>query len=78
MLDFSNNFLVQNPKVKEVIADSRTLEAYQNALAETDYKVIKCYEYSLVGLELPYDVQELHETRESIREEIRKLEEKLS
>ena len=78
MLEFPNNFLVRNPKVQEYVADSRALEAYRNALAETDYKVIKCYEYSLVGLELPYDIQDLHEKRENIREEIRRLEIKLS
>ena len=78
MLEFPNNFLVRNPKMQEYAADSRTLEAYRNALAETDYKVIKCYEYSLVGLELPYDIEALHEEREYIREEIRRLEEKLS
>jgi hypothetical protein len=49
-------------------------ESLEKALAESDYKIIKCYEYSLVGLELPYDIQELHEVREKIREEIRSLE----
>jgi hypothetical protein len=46
-------------------------------LASTDYQVIKCYEYSLAGLELPYDIQELHNSREAIREQIRELEEQL-
>ena len=43
-------------------------------IASTDYQVIKCYEYSLVGLELPYDISLLHEEREAIREQIRALE----
>lgn len=46
-------------------------------IAATDYQVIKCYEYSLAGLELPYDIQELHSSREAIREQIRELEEQL-
>ena len=39
-------------------------------LESTDYKVIKCYEYSLVGEELPYDIGVLHAKRQSIRDEI--------
>lgn len=76
--EFSDKFLTHNPKVKEIMADSRTLKAYENKLSETDYKVIKCYEYSLIGLELPYNMEEVHAEREAIREKIRELEEKLT
>jgi hypothetical protein len=78
MLELSNDFLARTPKAQEIIANARIMKAYQNQLAETDYQIIKCYEYSLVGLELPYDVEALHATREYLREEIRKLEEKMS
>ena len=40
-------------------------------LAETDYKIIKCYEYQLVGLELPYDIQTLHTERQALRDRIK-------
>ncbi len=43
-------------------------------LSETDYKIIKCYEYNLAGLELPYDIQELHKDRQDIRDKINQLE----
>lgn len=76
--EFSDKFLTHNPKVKEIMADSRTLKAYENKLSETDYKVIKCYEYSLIGLDLPYDMEALHAEREEIRNKIRELEEKLT
>ena len=78
LFNFKDNFLVTSPKAKELVANSRTLKAYENKLTETDYKVIKCYEYSLIGLELPYNVEEVHAEREAIREKIRELEEKLS
>lgn len=78
MLELSNDFLARTPKAQEIIADARIMKAYQNQLAETDYQIIKCYEYSMVGLELPYDIEELHATREYLREEIRKIEEKMS
>ena len=77
MFDLNNTFLNTNAKTRELIADIKALKAYQNELAESDYKVIKCYEYSLAGLELPYDIQALHAEREVIREKIRLLEEKV-
>ena len=43
-------------------------------LSDTDYKIIKCSEYQLAGLELPYDVVALHSQRQAIRNEINELE----
>ena len=43
-------------------------------LASTDYKIIKCSECSLAGDPLPYDINELHATRQAIRDEINELE----
>lgn len=46
-------------------------------LESTDYKIIKCYEYGLVGEELPYDVQKLHTERQIIRDMINEKENEL-
>ena len=43
-------------------------------LDTTDYKIIKCSEYQLAGLDLPYDIAELHAQRQAIRNEINELE----
>ncbi len=43
-----------------------------------DWKVAKCYEYSLIGEEPPYDVKELHEKRQAIRDQINALQEELA
>lgn len=43
-------------------------------LSESDYKVTKCYECSLVDEILPYDIEELHKERQAIRDEINRLE----
>ena len=43
-------------------------------LASTDYKIIKCTECSMIGEEMPYDVNELHAERQVIRDEINLLE----
>ena len=43
-------------------------------LDASDYKVIKCFECSMVGEEMPYDANELHTERQAIRDEINLLE----
>lgn len=70
-----NFFLNGAPKAQKVIANLRVLQALKNELTSTDYKIIKCYEYSLVGLEMPYDIITLHEERENLRNQIREIEE---
>ena len=46
-------------------------------LSSTDYKVIKCAECSISGEEMPYDAEELHNERQSLRDKINELEEQL-
>ena len=43
-------------------------------LEATDYKVIKCSECQLVGIEMPYNIAELHVERQAIRDKINRLE----
>lgn len=49
------------------------IKELQSELNESDYKIIKCNEYKLAGLELPYDIEELHKQRQALRDEINKL-----
>lgn len=46
-------------------------------LAASDYKIIKCYEYSLIGEPLPYDIAEVNAERQRMRDEINELQERL-
>lgn len=46
-------------------------------LADSDWKVVRCYEASLIKKEMPYDIKELSEYREFIRNKIRQLQELL-
>lgn len=48
-----------------------------SASAIGDWKVIKCYEAKLLGEELPYDIDDLMAKRQSARDEINELQEKL-
>ena len=50
------------------------IKKLKEKLVSTDYKVIKCYEVSLLGEELPYDMEEVHRERQEIRDEINRLE----
>lgn len=51
------------------------IKELQSELNESDYKIIKCNEYKLAGLELPYDIEELHIQRQALRDKINKLQE---
>lgn len=66
-------------EVREEIArkeqEIRNLEA---ALTNSDYKVIKCMEHQMLDKEMPYDVNELNESRQAIRDQINDLEENIA
>ena len=59
-------------RIRELVS---ALEAPYSAVG--DWKVIKCYEASLVGHELPYDITELMEARQAVRDEINELQTEL-
>ena len=42
-----------------------------------DWKIIKCYEYALKGMELPYNIDELHAARQAVRDKINELQAQL-
>lgn len=49
----------------------------KNQISSTDYRIIKVYEYSLVGEDAGYDIEALHEERKNLRNEINAFEEEL-
>lgn len=51
------------------------INTLKKELESTDYKIIKCSECQMLGQPMPYDVAELHEKRQAIRDEINALEE---
>lgn len=72
---------VQTTKQVEVPDDyfpgtdnSAQISALKVQLSETDYKIIKCSECQLAGLELPYDIAAIHTERQAIRDQINTLE----
>lgn len=49
----------------------------QNALRESDYKVMKCNEANMVGELAPYDMSKLHKERQAMRDRINTLQKEL-
>lgn len=53
---------------------SKQIANLKDSLTATDYKVMKCYEATMVNEVLPYDIELLHSERQAIRVEINNLE----
>lgn len=76
--DNGNRISFNYEKVVNTTKIQGEIDAIKAELSETDYQVIKCYEASLVGEELPYDIKALHEDRNEKRAQINALETKLT
>ena len=65
--------------VNEQVVDDNGLllseiERLKSELQESDYKVIKCAEAMCINAELPYNMTELHNERQALRDKINELE----
>ena len=76
--DNGNRISFNYEKVVNTTKKQGEIDAIKAELSETDYQVIKCYEASLVGEELPYDIKALHEDRNEKRAQINALETNLT
>lgn len=56
------------------IDNHEEINKLKNLLSSSDYKIIKCYEYRLVGNVDPYDIIMIHKERQAIRDQINELE----
>ena len=62
---------MERDRQRELILD---IESLKSELQESDYKVIKCAEAMAVGVEMPYNMTELHKERQALRDKINELE----
>lgn len=71
-----NENLVKIQKLEQKI---RNLEADLSSTASEigDWKIAKCMEYQANGLEIPYDIEQLHKKRQAVRDEINKIQEQI-
>lgn len=59
---------------KKSMTNDAKIGVLKSQLSDTDYKILKCSECSLLGIELPYDIATLHTERQAIRDQINALE----
>lgn len=68
---FDEIFEEYTPEIVETTEEK--IIRLKNRLLETDHMVVECYEHSLLGLEMPYDIAALHTERQTIKDEIETL-----
>lgn len=69
--------LAEQKRQEDMAERMNQISALKQLIEESDYKIIKAYEYSLVGKECEYDIQALHDERQNLRNEINSLETEL-
>lgn len=67
--------VIPDSKQEELQGAIEEIESLKIELNSTDYKIIKCSECQMAGVELPYDIVALHAERQAIRDRINELEE---
>lgn len=67
-------WLPDEAEIDAATANRLKAQRLKEKLGVTDYQIIKCMEYSLAGLETPYDIATLHSQRQQLRDEINRLE----
>ena len=67
--------LARQQQISQVIAQIDDLKA---RIAASDYKIIKTYEYTLLGEQTEYDIEAVHAERQALRDQINALETQLS
>ena len=67
--------LARQQQISQVTAQINDFKA---RIAASDYKIIKTYEYTLLGEQTEYDIEEVHAERQALRDQINDLETQLA
>ena len=67
--------MAKQEQIRQVTAQINDLKVQ---IAASDYKVIKTYEYSLLGEQAEYDMETVHAARQNLRDQINALETQLT
>lgn len=67
--------LARQQQISQLIAQINDFKA---RIAASDYKIIKTYEYTLLGEQTEYDIEEVHAERQALRDQINDLETQLA
>ncbi len=67
--------LARQQQISQVTAQ---IDDLKNRIAASDYKIIKTYEYTLLGEQTEYDIEAVHAERQALRDQINVLETQLA
>jgi hypothetical protein len=70
----NGKFITKEIDLKKEELKHERIVFLREQLANTDFKVIKCYEAQLLDIQMPYDFKKLIKQREEWREELREME----
>ena len=70
--------LAEQARQQQISQLTVQIDGLKAQIAASDYKIIKTYEYALLGEQTEYDIETVHAERQALRDQINTLETKLS
>ena len=70
--------LVEQARQQQISQLTAQIDGLKAQIAASDYKVIKTYEYTLLGEQTEYDMENVHAERQALRDQINTLETQLA
>lgn len=69
--------LAEMARQQQISQMTAQINDLKDRIAASDYKIIKTYEYALLGEQTEYDIEEVHAERQALRDQINTLETQL-
>lgn len=70
--------LAEQARQQQISQVTAQIDGLKAQIATSDYKVIKTYEYTLLGKQTEYDMETVHAERQALRDQINTLETRLA
>lgn len=70
--------LAEQARQQQISQVTAQIDGLKAQIAASDYKIIKTYEYDLLGEQTEYDMQAVHAERQALRDQINSLETQLA
>ena len=70
--------LAEQARQQQISQVTAQIADLKDRIAASDYKIIKTYEYALLGEQTEYDIEEVHAERQALRDLINSLETQLT
>lgn len=70
--------IAEQARQQQISQFTAQIDGLKAQIAASDYKIIKTYEYALLGEQTEYDIETVHAERQALRDQINTLETQLS